>query len=212
MKDNFVTQCMDAGFYDTHENVSPTLLARTYKDPHIICKNNISEGDNVMNKEIEDFISDNNRNIDHQQDILHSQDSKMSALCAATHGAGPHLTKTVINSNRKYVVRRLTPKECCRLQGFPDWWENDLVDKNPTEETMEFWRKVFNTYSESFGKKRKTDNQIRKWLASEPADTDRYKMWGNGVSLCTVVDTLWRINYFVEHENDEGFISPEVHT
>lgn len=25
---------------------------------------------------------------------------------------------------RKYVVRRLTPLECCRLQGFPDWWEN----------------------------------------------------------------------------------------
>lgn len=24
--------------------------------------------------------------------------------------------------NRKYIVRRLTPLECCRLQGFPDWW------------------------------------------------------------------------------------------
>ena len=23
---------------------------------------------------------------------------------------------------RKYVVRRLTPTECARLQGFPDWW------------------------------------------------------------------------------------------
>lgn len=27
------------------------------------------------------------------------------------------------NSNeRKYVLRRLTPTECARLQGFPDWW------------------------------------------------------------------------------------------
>ena len=25
-------------------------------------------------------------------------------------------------SNRKYVIRRLTPLECCRLQGFPDNW------------------------------------------------------------------------------------------
>lgn len=25
---------------------------------------------------------------------------------------------------RKYIVRRLTPLECCRLQGFPDWWED----------------------------------------------------------------------------------------
>lgn len=29
--------------------------------------------------------------------------------------------------NRKYILRRLTPLECCRLQGFPDWW-TDGVD------------------------------------------------------------------------------------
>ena len=28
---------------------------------------------------------------------------------------------------RKYIVRRLTPTECARLQGFPDWW-TDGVD------------------------------------------------------------------------------------
>ena len=27
---------------------------------------------------------------------------------------------------RKYVIRRLTPLECCRLQGFPDWWEDGV--------------------------------------------------------------------------------------
>jgi DNA (cytosine-5)-methyltransferase 1 len=27
---------------------------------------------------------------------------------------------------RKYLVRRLTPLECCRLQGFPDWWEDGV--------------------------------------------------------------------------------------
>jgi DNA (cytosine-5)-methyltransferase 1 len=26
----------------------------------------------------------------------------------------------------KHVVRRLTPLECCRLQGFPDWWEEGV--------------------------------------------------------------------------------------
>lgn len=29
-------------------------------------------------------------------------------------------------NNRKYIVRRLTPLECCRLQGFPDWWEDGV--------------------------------------------------------------------------------------
>ena len=26
------------------------------------------------------------------------------------------------NEQKKYVLRRLTPTECARLQGFPDWW------------------------------------------------------------------------------------------
>lgn len=30
-------------------------------------------------------------------------------------------------TGRKYIVRRLTPTECARLQGFPDWW-TDGVD------------------------------------------------------------------------------------
>lgn len=29
-------------------------------------------------------------------------------------------------SSRKYIVRRLTPTECARLQGFPDWWDADV--------------------------------------------------------------------------------------
>ena len=29
---------------------------------------------------------------------------------------------TSVDENKKYVLRRLTPTECARLQGFPDWW------------------------------------------------------------------------------------------
>lgn len=29
-------------------------------------------------------------------------------------------------TSRKYIIRRLTPLECCRLQGFPDWWEDGV--------------------------------------------------------------------------------------
>ena len=29
-------------------------------------------------------------------------------------------------TKRRYIVRRLTPLECCRLQGFPDWWEDGV--------------------------------------------------------------------------------------
>jgi DNA (cytosine-5)-methyltransferase 1 len=39
----------------------------------------------------------------------------------------PYIVKEEEQPDRKYIVRRLTPLECCRLQGFPDWW-TDGVD------------------------------------------------------------------------------------
>lgn len=36
----------------------------------------------------------------------------------------PYMCATQTNPPRRYIVRRLTPLECCRLQGFPDWWED----------------------------------------------------------------------------------------
>ncbi len=32
----------------------------------------------------------------------------------------------LIKKTPRYIVRRLTPLECCRLQGFPDWWEDGV--------------------------------------------------------------------------------------
>ena len=31
-----------------------------------------------------------------------------------------------VSPRRKYIVRRLTPTECARLQGFPDWWTDGV--------------------------------------------------------------------------------------
>lgn len=36
------------------------------------------------------------------------------------------LPVTTAKPPRKYIVRRLTPTECARLQGFPDWWDADV--------------------------------------------------------------------------------------
>lgn len=35
-----------------------------------------------------------------------------------------------------YVVRRLTPTECARLQGFPDWWCSDIPHTDSAEYKM----------------------------------------------------------------------------
>lgn len=35
-----------------------------------------------------------------------------------------------------YIVRRLTPTECARLQGFPDWWTADVPHADSAEYKM----------------------------------------------------------------------------
>ena len=82
------------------------------------------------------------------------------------------------------LVRRLAPKECGRLQGFPDYWCDNLEIENPTDEDLAFWREVFDKDAEIKGlKKKKTDKQILKWLKNPHTDSAEYKMWGNGIAL-----------------------------
>ena len=93
---------------------------------------------------------------------------------------------TVIDAKEPhYIVRRLTPLECCRLQGFPDWWCSNLETENPTKSDIEFWREVFETHRTviSGTSKPKTDKQIIKWLKDPYSDSAIYKMWGNGIAL-----------------------------
>ena len=87
-----VAHCMDVGFFNSYQDLSPTLLARTYKDPHLVC-------------------------------------------------------------NVKHIVRRLTPLECERLQGFPDGW-TDIGE-----------------WVDSKGKKHKE------------SDSPRYKALGNSIAI-----------------------------
>ena len=42
----------------------------------------------------------------------------------------------VDRKNRKYIVRRLTPLECCRLQGFPDWWTDGVEGSDTAQYKM----------------------------------------------------------------------------
>lgn len=97
-----------------------------------------------------------------------------------------------------YIVRRLTPTECARLQGFPDWWCADLGTEKPADEEMYFWYKVFETWRKATNPsgKPKTSKQIRKWLTDPYSDSAEYKMWGNGVALPCVVFVLSGIVYY----------------
>ena len=100
----------------------------------------------------------------------------------------------------EYIVRRLTPTECARLQGFPDWWCEGLGTEEPTEDEIDTWEEVFETHRKVItgAKKPKTRAQIVKWLKSPHSDSAEYKMWGNGVALPNVVFVLAGIAYFSE--------------
>ena len=87
------------------------------------------------------------------------------------------------NNEPVYIVRRLTPVECARLQGFPDWWCKDLETPDPTDEEVAFWVGVWEEWNTMNGKKPKTEKQVRKWLAKPYSDSAEYKLWGNGLSL-----------------------------
>lgn len=92
----------------------------------------------------------------------------------------------------EYIVRRLTPTECARLQGFPDWWCSKLGTDNPTDDEIKFWRDVFETHRKIVGGavKPKSENQIRAWLKNPHSDSAEYKLWGNGVALPCVFFVL----------------------
>ena len=145
-------------FTQVSKEKAPTVLARDYKDPTAVCygigRDTFNQGQNA--KFAPTF-----------------EEELQPTLVAKGPGA--------IQSG--YTVRRLTPTECARLQGFPDNWCADLGTEKPTDEEMYFWHKVFKTYSEVTGCKMKSDKQVAKWLKDPYSDSAEYKMWGNGVAL-----------------------------
>ena len=109
----------------------------------------------------------------------------------------------VINDMQKepdYIVRRLTPTECARLQGFPDWWCGGLGTEDPTDDDLAFWREVFETHRKIAGTstKPKTDKQIIKWLKNPHSDSAEYRMWGNGIALPNAYFVLAGIVYYAQ--------------
>ena len=113
------------------------------------------------------------------------------------------------SERRKYIVRRLTPLECCRLQGFPDGWD-EIQDKQQfTDEEVEFWNGVRSTYARINGKAYKLTKRgsLLRWYNKLGADSARYKMWGNGIALPCAEFVLCRIANELQHNGQSVTIS-----
>lgn len=165
---------MTTGSYmQVEKEVAPTLMARDYKDPTTIAP------------------------------APHLNEGVMGTVATGAHPSGfngqdafndrlvidnPEAQPTPVT----YTVRRLTPTECARLQGFPDWWCRNLGTEDPTEEELAFWADVFETHRKivTHAKKPKTEKQIRKWLADPYTDSAEYRIWGNGICLANAFFVL----------------------
>lgn len=89
---------------------------------------------------------------DNQARRVYSDDGNFPALSAREH-AGQNQQAVLHKTPLRWIVRRLTPTECERLQGFPDGW-TDIGEWVDTK-----------------GKRHK------------PSDTPRYKALGNSIAL-----------------------------
>ena len=191
-----------------NENISFTLNAA---DKHAVAygidRAAFNQGQNAkydisINKEVEPTITASGPGAVAQS--VYSS-SKASFFCNSEKELANTLVATDYKDppliNEKYIVRRLTPTECARLQGFPDWWCADLGTENPTDEDMEFWRKVFETHRKITrpSSKQKSDKQIIKWLKNPHSDSAEYKMWGNGVALPCVYFVLSGIAWYTNN-------------
>ena len=99
--------------------------------------------------------------------------------CPTLVARGPYAVKV------RYIVRRLTPTECARLQGFPDKWGHPDKKETLTDDEYRFWLEVRNTHASINGKavKEYTKEQMLTWYNKLHSDSAEYKMWGNGIAL-----------------------------
>lgn len=176
--DRHAVYAMTTGsFTQVAEDKAPTVLARDYKDPTAVCygigRDTFNQGKNAK------FAPTFEEEI-------------QPTLVAKGPGA--------IQSG--YTVRRLTPTECARLQGFPDWWCDDLGIAEPTMADIQYWYDIFETRRRIVGSssKPKSLKQIAKWLRDPHSDAAEYKMWGNGVALPCVVFVLSGIVWCTQNE------------
>lgn len=179
--DRHAVYAMTTGYYaQVSKEQAPTLLSRDYKDAAIINEPCYGIDRSAFNQGMNAQFSP-------------SFEEELSPTLVAK-GPGAALTG--------YTVRRLTPTECARLQGFADWWCSNLGVENPSEEEIDRWEGVFETFRQLTdpGKKPKTRKQIAKWLKDPYADAAEYKMWGNGVALPCVYFVLSGIAWAAEKE------------
>ena len=199
------------------EEKAPTLLSRDYKDPTVVTDPCFGIGRDAYNQ------GQNAKYMPSiEEELQPTLVAKGPGAVASPYGFDPSASRdlgdyfledcgnTLVNGtcpghhngvlDTSYTVRRLTPVECARLQGFPDWWCMGLDEPYATIQDIRYWKEVWDTYARVIGGcKPKTEKQVRKWLEHPHSDSAEYKLWGNGVALPCVFFVLAGIVYCTQN-------------
>ena len=174
--------CFTLNTTDRHAVAAPNPFYTISRDNHFAVSEDVSvtavvRGPATVAAPADHYCTSKNS---HHTVAAHEQANTL----VASDWKDPPLVNDLPNDEPVYIVRRLTPVECARLQGFPDWWCADLAIPDPSDEEIAFWMEVWETWRQITNPKGKpkTEKQIRKWLADPYTDSAEYKLWGNGVS------------------------------
>ena len=85
----------------------------------------------------ERFVRLNNHAMKHQQGHLNIWPGISQCLCAGTKASGQYMSYTVVKEKDGMKIRRLTPDEYRRLQGFPEDWEAGV--KGSDSQRYDMW-------------------------------------------------------------------------
>lgn len=152
-------------------------------------------------------------------EVAHPQD-KMDARCYAMQAFGQYKESEIASAIKardfkdstdpvvemEYIIRRLTPLECCRLQGFPDDWTEDIAISEPKASVIREWMIAWAEWWRLIGKDEgiqlpKDAKQVERWLADPASDSGLYKMWGNGIALPCAMFVMEDIAEVLKEEN-----------
>lgn len=104
----------------------------------------------------------------------------------------------------EWIVRRLTPLECERLQGYPDNWTVLQKIENMTDEQYDFFKEVYLLDKRVKGKEiKKIPNyeQLTKWYNKLDSDSTRYKQLGNSLAIPCALRV---ISYIADYIRDKS--------
>ncbi|MBR1811008.1 MAG: DNA cytosine methyltransferase [Clostridia bacterium] len=207
---------MTTGTYaQVSEDKAPTLLSRDYKDATVVSEPSYGIGRDAFNQgqnakyqptieeELQPTIVAKGPGAVavgfYPQMKAESMTPLSDKSVTLVNGTNPGVQNGVVEN--AYTVRRLTPTECARLQGFPDWWCEGLETAAPSVDEIREWYGVFETFRKitSPDTKPRALKQIAKWLTSPHSDAAEYKMWGNGVALPCVFFVLSGIVYCTQN-------------